>query len=354
MKKIYLMVIVFIICMKISAINYFACPFLMLNPSTSEAAMGKVAGIADISDFSPSGFSNNPAKLGAFNSVGYEFNIINHYSTKFTASTVAISKNGIGISFPAINSGGIFGDRIVYNDFDYYNSDYVKKSFEPHEYNTNISIGIDVQEILKKIHLIKNASNYCKIFTGASLNFVNSQLMPDEYKTDGKAFYLNYGIIAEKTFTVYNTKNPLSVSAGLVLVNPTHSTIKHIHTDEDLPYEVNYGFSVTYSKILEKKIIFNQVINSLYSLNFQYGLSDYAQSRKDHWHGVRLSFFDLLSYRISISDIDDNPKQVLSQSVGLNIDLTKHININVDYTNTDYKNEQSTVSQAGLILVYDF
>jgi hypothetical protein len=345
--------------MKISAINYFACPFLMLNPSTSEAAMGKVAGIADISDFSPSGFSNNPAKLGAFNSIGYEYSILNHYSTKFTASTVAISKNGIGISFPVINSDGIFGDRIVYNEFEYNSiEEDIIKSYEPKEYNTNISIGIDVQEVLKKIHLIKNTSDYCRIFTGASLNLVINKLLPKEYipfyYNDRIACYLNYGIIAEKTFTVCKTKNPLSISAGLVLVNPTHSTIKYINTEENLPYEVNYGFSVNYSKIIEEKIILNQVINSLYSINFQYGLSDYAQSRKDYSHGVRLSFFDLLSYRISISDIDDNPKQVLSQSVGLNIDLTKQIHFNVDYTNTDYKNEQSTVSQAGLILVYDF
>ena len=112
--RVNLILVIIIISSSLFSVSQFGCQFLFTNTSARDAAFGLESGTAGLRYLSPSSIDNNPAKLGAFTGIGYEFSAYDYALGKFAASTIAFGWDGIGIRFPFINSESKFGTTMMH------------------------------------------------------------------------------------------------------------------------------------------------------------------------------------------------------------------------------------------------
>lgn len=370
--RINLILVIIIITTNLFSVSQFGCQFLFINTSARDAAFGLESGTAGLRCISPSSVDNNPAKLGAYSGIEYEFSAYDYALGKFATSTIACGWDGIGMRFPFLNTESKFGTTIMHGkqtQTDEYGN--IIDEFTVFENNSKISIGIDVlkwsNQYLKNSYL-ENFQEFIKFYLGYSHNFVKSQLAPDtEYvNLNGKSSYSEYGFLIQNISPKYLGEYcNWDYTFGINFINPTKTEIFYINKEQadPLPYGIKFGFSYCYSLDLEWILRkYSQIKDSILPKFTDKALVIYACFEEANYGGIReitgygceVSLLNILSYRIGLTDNKETGCYGFSYSFGCNLEYKKKVGIAIDYTRMFEGSEIYSPKKLNLIAKYNF
>ena len=370
--KMKFILLIFIITSNLFSVSQFGCSFIFINASARDAAFGLESGTAGLRYLSPTSIGNNPAKLGAFSGVGYEYSYYDYAFGKYAVSTIAFGWKGIGLCLPMINSETKFGTTLKYYKQTLVNEEGVTiDEFTPYENNSKISIGVDVLQ-WSNYYLqnsdIENCQNFMKLYIGYSHNFINSRLAPDTYyeKIDGKSSFSEYGLLVQYyNGNITSLYSDWDFTFGMNFVNPGKAEIVYVNENnaDNLPYGIKYGFSGCYSFNLEWFLSKNpQYRNSLLEkftdktlvIYTSYDKANYGGIRKIAGYGFEVSLFDIISYRIGYTKNYETDLSGLNYSLGINLEYCNRFGVALDYTKMFKSSEVYSPKKLNFIAKYIF
>ena len=370
--RVKLVLLIITITTSLFSVSQFGCQFLFINTSARDAAFGLESGTAGLRYLSPTSIDNNPAKLGTFNGIGYEFSVYDYALGKFATSTIACGWEGIGINIPFLNTASKFGTTIMHGKQTRLDEDgNVIDEFTVFENNTKISIGIDVlkwsNQYLKNSYL-ENFQEFMKFYLGYSHNFIKSQLAPDtEYvNLNGKSSYGEYGFLIQHIPPKYLGKySNWDFTFGINFINPTKTEIFYINEEQadPLPYGIKFGFSSCYSLDLEwiirkysqyKDSILPNFTDKTLVIYASYDKANYGGIREIAGYGCEVSLLNILSYRIGLTDNKETGCYGFSYSFGCNLEYKKKVGITIDYTRMFEGSEIYSPNKLNMTVKYNF
>lgn len=325
------------------------CPLIRINPSAFDAAFGLESGTAGLHYLSPSTFSNNPAKLGAFSGILYENSSSDYNYGKFSYTALSAGYSGIGISMSLPNRNSKTGASLNYADieYDFNNNDHTVK-YMPYEQKTEFLIGIDIRRNLRRVLRANNEDNDCiDLYAGVGLNNITLNYVPVTYFKAVNSSYLNYSFLCKINAIDNEQKNDLLYfTLGSVFINNSKSTVSltNNNTPDQLPYGNKFGASIYYSrKAVKYKEIptihhhFDNYVSVYGSLDNAY----YCYGDKVTGRGIEFKFIDLVAFRIGVSNKNKNSGNsiLVTRSFGFSPNFSKHYHLNIDYTKKTNKSD---------------
>ncbi len=367
-----LVLVIITISASLFSVSQFGCSFLFINTSARDAAFGLESGTAGLRFLSPSSIDNNPAKLGAYIGIGYEFSAYDYTLGEFTASAIAFGWDGIGIRFPFLNSETKFGTTMMHGKQTISDENgNIIDEFNPYENNSKISFGVDIlkwsNQYLKNTD-VENYQKFMKLYLGYSYNSVNSQLAPDtDYiKLNGKSSFGEIGFLFQYFPAKFKSQySNWDLTCGVNFVNPTKAEIYYISEEQadPLPYGIKLGFSGCYSLDLEWLSNKNPQSNNSLLPKFtdkalviyaSYDRANYGGIREISGYGCEVSLLNIFSYRIGYTDNFETGCNGFSYSFGCNIKYRKKVGIAIDYTRMFDSSEIYSPKKLNLIANYNF
>lgn len=351
-NKLILLIVLLATLIPLLSVSNYACEFLFINPSARDAAFGLESGVASLRNLSPASIANNPAKLGAYQGVGFEYSTYDYIFGNYNTSNLVYGKNGFGISVPIINNEGKFGNSRIYGlqsmtDEDGYNIG----SFTPRETNSTFSVGFDVTRELRNFNIDfgpNSSDSKLSMFVGYSLHLINSALSDvsfgqTEVKPNKDGNFSDIGILGSYKFRGFAASpHSYELTLGLNVINVFGSDMHYVNRQNGDPFPQAFKFGATAAYYLALPWL-QQNNPNLYKPYFSsitrralviYGSIDHAaynNERSVTGFGMEASLLDIISARIGHTMNHETELSGTSYSFGFKLNYLDKYKLMVDY-----------------------
>lgn len=326
MKKNILLVILFI-TFKLHSIGYWDYSPEFFNPSAISRSMG----IVNIADAWSDNYnmSQNPAKIFHQDFIGmssstsstYPFFIDNLYDTKQASSNLFLSKNGVHVLLPSVNSSGKWGET-------------TKLTKGIRGYSSVQEYALSGQLNLKKI--LQSVPNDFYLSVGMNLKDHHSVLDIYHYPVNGS-------IVREKTHNLsadFGVLTKYRISDDFLFGRSTELSLgfKQLHaireknSDNLKDYHVGMGIKQT----LKEKEDGSDMIGLVMTANYSKGKD--AAKASAFSSGLRLNLYNLIYVSTGYVDTSQDFNKFPTFGLGLNYEYQR-IGFQCNYAHTETMND---------------